>query len=315
MFGVEAWKAKERLPRVALTAFAVLFALTGSFLKPLSEGVPSIGAFIAGVFALPASWFALFLSLFFVLRPYWTSGQAFSRDAGTRQDISHLETYLSKAQVDLEQQFASIKASLSEHEIAFRESVNKIEKEIASHAAQIFQINTENGERQRIIGANSQRIENLYNTVEDHRDKVLHSLHAIGAISRLADTEAQIRSDAAELYDRLRAGEKYDTLKWRQWENVHDHWMQCLTTWLDNGTWYAVAVKGRTLTVNDAKYGQDWTVSDDQFPNAEAVRVFKKFRIIHTQWEEVVPDVKDGMEKVAFVGMTEEEARHGRPAG
>ncbi|MEL4403160.1 hypothetical protein AAEJ42_23340, partial [Shewanella algae] len=81
----------------------------------------------------------------FVLRPYWTSGQAFSRDAGTRQDISHLETYLSKAQVDLEQQFASIKASLSEHEIAFRESVNKIEKEIASHAAQIFQINTENG--------------------------------------------------------------------------------------------------------------------------------------------------------------------------
>ncbi|MGE5872143.1 hypothetical protein ACQJ0S_25995, partial [Klebsiella pneumoniae] len=94
------------------------------------------------------------------------------------------ETYLSKAQVDLEQQFASIKASLSEHEIAFRESVNKIEKEIASHAAQIFQINTENGERQRIIGANSQRIENLYNTVEDHRDKVLHSLHAIGAISR-----------------------------------------------------------------------------------------------------------------------------------
>lgn len=158
-------------------------------------------------------------------------------------------------------------------------------------------------------------IKKVSDSQDDHRDRAKHSFFAIGARERLSALESTIKQDASDLYNRLKAGETYDQTKWQQWENVHSHWRDSLDTWLDTGRWYALAVKYRTLSVDDAKYGLDWSVTDTQFPNAEAVRRFKKFRIIHTQWEDVVPDVKSGLEQVAFTGLTESEVRGGRPAG
>lgn len=130
----------------------------------------------------------------------------------------------------------------------------------------------------------------------------------------LGGLRESIRKDASSLYDRLKSGEVYNNEKWQQWENVHGRWLKTINEWLDQATRYDLAVKERTLTIDDAKYELDWSIPDSQFPNAGAVRRFRKFRIIQQQWEAVVPGVEDGMKNVAFWGMTELDVRHGRPA-
>src|SRR4051812_24972099 len=71
MFGVGAHKANERLPRIILTALAVIFALWAVLVQPITDASPKIGAFVTGIFAEPSSWFILAMALFFLLRPYW----------------------------------------------------------------------------------------------------------------------------------------------------------------------------------------------------------------------------------------------------
>lgn len=161
----------------------------------------------------------------------------------------------------------------------------------------------------------TQDITNLASTMKAFHDNVQSSFAALRNRERLTVLEGEIWRDASDLYDRLHAGEIYDSANWNQWENVHGHWEAKLAEWLEQGTWYAMAVKEQTLSVDDKDYGLSWSVADSQFPTAEAVRRFKKFRIIQQQWEAVVPQVKSGMDLVAFVGMTELDARKGRPAG
>ncbi len=75
---------------------------------------------------------------------------------------------------------------------------------------------------------------------------------------------------------------------------------------------FYLANSGPVLLAPDNKYAAHWSVRDDQFPSAEAVRVFKKFRIIFAQWEEVQDQLRDNVYQVAFTGMTELDVRHGQ---
>jgi len=71
LFGIEAWKARGGIPRLTLTALAVMFALSGVFLKPFTDAVPKAGQIVADIFSQPAAWFVLAIGLFFVVRPLW----------------------------------------------------------------------------------------------------------------------------------------------------------------------------------------------------------------------------------------------------
>lgn len=124
-----------------------------------------------------------------------------------------------------------------------------------------------------------------------------------------------IRRDAGYLYNRLKAGEKYDDAKWHQWENVRDHWEQTMQEWLSTATFFGRNIQARTLTVDDREYGREWDVSEAQFSNAEAVRRFKKFRIVQRQWEQIVQEVDGGLHQVAFNGKTQQEVRNGERPG
>ena len=72
LFGIEAWKANGGPARVVLTLLAVMFALSGLLLKPLTDAMPRLGQLVADTFAQPAAWFVLLMGLFFVVRPLWT---------------------------------------------------------------------------------------------------------------------------------------------------------------------------------------------------------------------------------------------------
>jgi hypothetical protein len=182
--------------------------------------------------------------------------------------------------------------------------------------AMVMQNLDEKTEQVRVDAAITAReVEKLQEIQTQQHERTLNALYAVGARERLAALEASMEQDAADLYDRLKAGEKYDEEKWGRWENVHSHWAGSLQTWLETAQWYAMAVKERTQTIDEKLYKDGWSIDEKLFPNAEAVRLFKKHRIIRKNWLDVVPHVKSGIDNVAFAGMSEKDVRSGRPPG
>lgn len=136
------------------------------------------------------------------------------------------------------------------------------------------------------------------------------SLFSLGVREALDELASQIRDVSNDLFDHLSAGEVYDAVSWTSWESCHSHWKSLLEQWLNTAQWYASPRQISSVkVVTDEQYGQSWNVSDSQFPSAEAVRRFRKCRVIHQQWENLVPRVKRGIEAAAFQGMSEEDVR------
>ena len=154
------------------------------------------------------------------------------------------------------------------------------------------------------------KLADLRRELESSVKKTLSSLHAIYLREELRRLAEEIVLDAADLSERLQAGEVYDDAKWQQWENVHGHWEAGLKCWIQYGQWYAKDVESGIYTVEEHRYAAPWNVQDSQFPHSEAVRRFKRFRIIHRQWEQMREKVERGVFQVAFVGLTEEEVRY-----
>lgn len=144
---------------------------------------------------------------------------------------------------------------------------------------------------------------------EAESEKAREATYAIYGREILTKLASDIEREASELYDGLRNGEVYSDARWDQWSLAHGRWESALNVWAENGQWYAPDVKARILTVDDAKFGGNWSVKDQQFPNSLAVQRFKKFRIMHTQWREVREEVDRGVVQVAFIGLTSREVR------
>lgn len=312
MLGVEAYKAKERLPRLILTALAVLFALSGALIQQVADLSPKLVVFISGVFAQPSTWFVLAVALFFVLRPFWQSkpdpippatldqlaaNGVLADMQRLREKVDALPEPSKGADDQLRIQLDSLAERLNEHR-GLLQSLESGQK--ASEA--------------RLEGLLDRDIERLKTLIKSLDEKVARSLYAIRTRDALEEISAEIEADADILYSRLASGEVYDKVAWGKWENVNQHWIGLIRAWVEHGKWYFGDLTTAVLEVPDHKYGGEWTVSDSQFPNAEAVRIFKKFRIIQTQWEAVKDKVQENLYYVAYHGMSDVEVRRGEQA-
>lgn len=278
---LEAHKA-QKLAKIILFAISAVFGIAGFWWQSLSALWPTVTQHLLILVANPVSWFVMVVSVFFVARSYWKQPVEFPANDAPGFSLSY--------ESDLASQISAVNVRL----VGLDVKAEKIRVDTA-----IF----------------STELQKLDQKVAAKDEKVLASFYAVGARERLTTLEAQIEEGAAELYDRLKAGEIYDAEQWEQWESIYEQWNGKIDEWLSTGTWYAVAVKERTLTIKDDLYRAQWSVAENQFPNAEAVRQFKKHRIIITNWRTVVPEVKRGVDSVAFAGQSEIDARHGRPPG
>lgn len=163
----------------------------------------------------------------------------------------------------------------------------------------------------RVDSAVNQRdLQKLAEEVKRQNDRTLGSLHAVFAREQLAFYDDAIGSDARDLYDSFRNGDRYDHARWQTWESVHTHWESMLTGWLNTAKWYVRDLEVQITTVDESEYrSAQWTVSDHQFPNSEAVRLFKRHRMIHGKWENLRKTVNDKVHQVAFEGMTEHDVK------
>ncbi len=155
--------------------------------------------------------------------------------------------------------------------------------------------------------------------LEESADKTRHSLHAIYTREILTKVASDIERDAAELYDGLHSGQVYDEERWNKWEEAHARWESALSVWVQNGHWFSFDVETRIYRIDDSLYSKKWSEKDTQFPESEtlsrseAVRRFKKFRIIHIQWRQVREDVDRGVIQVAYVGLSDKDVRQRPP--
>lgn len=140
--------------------------------------------------------------------------------------------------------------------------------------------------------------------------RVQESFAALQQREFLALFESKILECSATLYEGLAAGETYNDEQWKEWERTHEQWRSFLGRWIDNARFYYAQLETEILRTEDSQYKGEWTVSDSQFPSAEAVRSFKQYRIQQSQWRERRDAVDANIKRVAFVGMTQNEVRN-----
>jgi hypothetical protein len=304
VIGLDALKHTGRRAKWLWLA-VVGFVIVGFLVRPLWGVFPDVAGFLLRISTFAPTWFFLVGIAYLVLRERGRPSEPAAAAVSPQYDEAPFLERIGTVDREL------------------RNQMDMLRDEFAAHKAHMDTCYSAQDEA-RLDGLNQMGVkvdglrQDLEKWVAVQRDdslKTREALHTIVLRERLAQLEAEIRQDASDLYDRLKGGEVYDEQKWRQWENVHGHWETKLNDWLGGATWYGLAVQQRTLTVDDEKYGAQWSVADTQFPNAEAVRRFKKFRIVQQQWESIVPEVRSGMEQVAFLGMTQLEVRHGQVAG
>lgn len=100
-FGVEAFKVKDRIPRLIFAVLAITFAMSGLTLPWTADKAPAINEWLSEISGNPLSWLILIIGLFFVARPFWSRS---TRPVIADQDEAALRAKFSEA----EQRLASL---------------------------------------------------------------------------------------------------------------------------------------------------------------------------------------------------------------
>lgn len=286
---LEAFKASDRA-RLVLGGVAAAFAISGFAWPSLSARWPTLQRLVGELAQNPSAWFAIAVAVFFVLRPYWTKSSPQSDYVPQPYDDSSLQQQIREMAEDR-------KAIINDYQRMSGLEAKLLEK--------IEIIRNQNE-------TNETAINHLTKRVAENRSYSVGSLYAIWAREESSRLEKVIRRDASDLYDRLERGEIYDSHAWSSWESVHSHWDGALRDWLNLCRFYAPAeLENRVYAVNETEFLGSWSVKDGQFPTADANRRFKRHRIIHRHWEEVVEAVNKNLHLVAFQGMSEDDVKRG----
>lgn len=172
-------------------------------------------------------------------------------------------------------------------------------------------------EKVRVDGAiNTNGLEKLSLKVEAQKNQSLLSFHAIDVRERLGRLEESMNRKSADLYDRLSEGDQYDAERWNSWESCHAAWESDLDKWIEWGRFFIGGdLREQICNVAEHEYNAHWTVEESQFPDADAVRRFKRHRIIKRHWDETRNQVMTGLRQVAFHGLSERDVQYASQQG
>lgn len=152
----------------------------------------------------------------------------------------------------------------------------------------------------------------------DDKIKSLHkemreSVNALLVKDELSTLARELEQVGDELYLPLKEGETYDRQRWESWLSIQAHWERRLNEWVDKAKWYDQGVKIGVFTVRDAEYDEEnWGVQDSQFPNADAVRLYKRHRLLRAHWQNVRGRVDGNVKMVAHGAISEKECHNGQ---
>jgi hypothetical protein len=144
--------------------------------------------------------------------------------------------------------------------------------------------------------------------------KIQSALHTIWMREEITKVSVDLREDATYLTQRLQEGKQLDAKSWDSWLNVYTHWSGLMNQWWMMARFYLANTK-QVMSAPDHMFAKTQVDESLLTPvgGAEAVRIYKKFRIMQDQWEAVQPELHNNLILVAFSGITEMEVRHGQP--
>lgn len=213
-------------------------------------------------------------------------------EEGSGPGVGELEASISTLESDL----SSLSAKFDGMREAFSSRLDEISEKL---------------ELVRVDGViNEKSLKTIEEKLEKECKQRALSFYALRTIDALESLEADMRRDAEDLSAKLLSGGKYDDQSWQSWESVNHHWESNLKNWEQHAKWYAFETEKRIFAVEENEFGGSWTITDDQFPTADAQRRFKRFRILERHWEGVRDEVMNGINSVAFHGLTDEEVRN-----
>ena len=260
------------------------------------------------------------LALYRYFRPLSPSGSQYGPslplqgydDSAIRHEIVEIRSGLDETKAHLAQTGRDIAETLSNHQ-KLLQLQGGLEARFDGALDGLKESIQQSDETKRSnFEALQERVGRLEALIQEETERRRRSFWALQAREYLKELAAEIEFDAGLLYDRLASGEVYDRNAWDKWESVHAVWNMRLQSWLDSAKWYAPDLLAKVLQFPDSAYAGEWSVRDDQFPDAEAVRKFKRHRIINSQWNETREVVKHGLDLVAFSGLSDDEVRRGK---
>lgn len=301
VFGLEAWKVKEKAPRIVIGVIALAFFVAGLFLHQIANQAPQFGSFVSRAFDPPSSWLMIFLALFFVARPYWTRSAAPPANAEPLEEktatVEEFSVRIEKLEFGFSKQTESLKRTSDElSRLKIRaDEIQKIAIKGGSTAEVLPEtISNIAGEIATLAGESAEKYSELRRSFR----ALAHKEHLDNTGAEIVE-KAQALSSPSQGSDELR-----DEASWDAWCENYEVWEGCLESYIEVASRYLPKIK-RVLSVEDTKYAHDWGIQDSQFPNSEAVRRYKRFRILYDQWRKARPYVTLKVRETIFEGVSE----------
>lgn len=292
-----------------------LFVLLGFLVRPLWNVFPDVSSFLAEGATSPVTWIILLALGYLVVRSRWIAPVAHGRSGiGHRIDAHErlLESTVEK-RAALEKQVSALADQAAQNAATQRAVIDDYQRMLGLESRFWGELNGFKESVQTEHESLRMHLQVLERKLNEIKEKTRGSIHAIWMREQIHEISRNIRKDAADLSHRVSEGQKHDAQSWDSWDNVHSHWSGLMSQWWMIARFY-IPNSGRVLLVPDNMYGQTKVDESLLTPvgGAEAVRVYKKFRIIQDQWEAVQEQLEHNMVLVAFSGMTELEVRHGQ---
>jgi len=274
-----------------------------------------IGLAVAGVGALRRAYRPLPSSLP-PERPELDYRPAADDDTELRREMAALRTEIDNLLMAVDERLGPIKEAHEKLDGLVHTAINlegeRFDKVEKAHGLLDAKVSRMVDDYQRMLAFKADA-EGELKSLKAQTDRARESFAALQNREAMHKLAVRMEECAKELYDPLRRGEVYNDARWQTWERTFAGWEAMLSAWVQNARWYAYDVERRINDVDHSKFGGAWSVADDQFPanypRSLAVHHFKKFRIMHTQWEEVRKEAESGVDLVAYVGMSPTEVR------
>lgn len=153
----------------------------------------------------------------------------------------------------------------------------------------------------------------LEETIKEDEATTRESINAVIVKPELAALADEIERSGDDLFLPLKNGETYDRERWGSWQSTHTLWEQTVNDWADKARWYGKNIRADIFHVDDKEYDQTaWGVEDAQFPDADAVRRYKRHRIIQGHWRAARNIVDKNVLAVAYGVLSEKECHGGK---
>lgn len=311
--GLEAMKASGHIGRIGLWSLSGLLIAFAIFLVPLKKVLPAFVAWIGTAVSNPTAWLFLFFVAFICARPLWskpTPRLPASADPAAEGDFPTVDEVTASlhAMMADEDQHETRMAPVYERIEALHAEVKGLailvgEAQVSASRAEGAAKEAAQQEKDRADGvaaAITSRIREITGTLAELNKRADKSAMSFAAIWH-RETMARQAKLMGELAEEMALPPDGSQIVVNKWKSNFQNYKSQLLLWCQCGEFYSPGLKDKMFDdPGDLYKRSDWSFSDDQFPDADAIHTYQKFCIYKSNFENISPSIDRIIQNVAF---------------